>query len=131
MSNYHTVQWTVWKKINCLSQKKYFKNSSVYLVKPLLSQNLLKKVFSNFHTVLCSVEKREIHYHENNFVQSTHFNDNTVWKFVDFSVTQILCETNLREFTYFAILGALNSVHLVNFSLQKLQKCIKIKIQSL
>ena len=46
----------------------------------------------------------------------------TVWKFHDFSVTQILCEINFGEFrtsksTIFAILGALNIVDLVDFSL--------------
>ena len=60
----------------------------------------------------------------------------TVWKFHDFSVIQILREINFGDSTssktaLFAILGAQNFVHLVDFSLQKIQKCIKIKIQSL
>ena len=53
-----------------------------------------------------------------------------MWKFHDFSVLQILCEINLGEcrsskLQYFAILGALNFVNLVNVSLQEVQKCIK------
>ena len=47
---------------------------------------------------------------------------NTVWKFHDFSVIQILSEINFEEcrsskIAIFAILGALNLVNLVNFSL--------------
>ena len=54
----------------------------------------------------------------------------TVWKFQDISVIQILRETNFEESRScksgnFAILGALNFVNLVNFSLQKVQKFIK------
>ena len=61
---------------------------------------------------------------------------NTLWKFHDFSVTQILREINVEDSRSaksadFAILGAVNFVHLVNFSLQKGQKFIKIKIQRL
>ena len=61
---------------------------------------------------------------------------NTVWKFHDFSITQILREINFAESrsaknVIFTILGALNSVDLMNFSFQKVQKCIKVKIQSL
>ena len=60
----------------------------------------------------------------------------TVWKFQDFSVTQILREIKFEESrsaktAVFAILEALNSVDLVNSSLQKVQKFIKIKFQSL
>ena len=52
-----------------------------------------------------------------------------VWKFPkfqDFSVTQISRKTNFRQFrscktAIFAILGALNFVHLVRLSLQKVQ----------
>ena len=60
----------------------------------------------------------------------------TVWKFHDFSVTQILCEINFGEFrtskfAIFAILGALSIVNLVNCSLQKMQKFLRFKIQSL
>ena len=56
----------------------------------------------------------------------------TVWKFQDFSVIQILCEINFVEFmssqtAVFAILGAQNFVDLVEFSLLKVQKLIKIK----
>ena len=58
----------------------------------------------------------------------------TVWKLKDFSVIHIL-----REITFFeefessknAIFVALNSVVLVHSRLQKVQKFIKIKIQSL
>ena len=55
----------------------------------------------------------------------------TVWKFQDFSVIQILREINFGEFrsskfAVCAILRALNLVHLVKFSLQKVQKCLKI-----
>ena len=53
--------------------------------------------------------------------------DYTVWKFLDFSVIQILREINFGESrssktAVFAILGALNFVNLVHFSLQKVQK---------
>ena len=59
-----------------------------------------------------------------------------MWKFQDLSVIQILREINLGEsrsskIAVFAILCALNLVHLVNFRLQKVQKFIEIKIQSL
>ena len=59
-----------------------------------------------------------------------------MWKFYDFSVTQILREINFGEFrgsksAIFAIFGALNFVYWVNSSLQKVQKFIEIKIQSL
>ena len=60
----------------------------------------------------------------------------TVWKFQDFSITQILREINFEDSrsgktAFFAFLGAtnhiINFVNLVNFSLQKVQKFIKIK----
>ena len=56
-----------------------------------------------------------------------------MWKFYDFSVTQILREINFGEFrgSKSAIFGALNFVYWVNSSLQKVQKFIEIKIQSL
>ena len=60
----------------------------------------------------------------------------TVWKFHDFYVTQILREINFEESwscktAVFVILGALKMINLVNFNLQKVQKFIKLKIQSL
>ena len=60
----------------------------------------------------------------------------TVWKFHYFAITQILCEINFGDYVsaktvVSTILGALNFAHLVNCSLQKVQKFIKIKIQSL
>ena len=60
----------------------------------------------------------------------------TAWKFHDFSVIQILREINFGESwgsksAVFAILGALKSVNLLNFSLLKVQKLLKIWIQSL
>ena len=59
-----------------------------------------------------------------------------MWKLQDFSVTQILREIIFEESrssktVIFAILGALSFANLVNFSFQKVQKFIKIKIQSL
>ena len=56
-----------------------------------------------------------------------------MWKIQDFSITQILREINFGEIRSaktagFAIFGTLN---LVNYSLQKVQKFMKIKIQSL
>ena len=59
-----------------------------------------------------------------------------LWKIRDFSVTQILREIISREFrsskiAVFAILRALKFANLSNFSLQKVQELIKIKIQSL
>ena len=55
----------------------------------------------------------------------------TVWKFQDFSVTQVLREINFGEprsikTAIFAVLGALNFVDLVDFSLPKEQKFLKI-----
>ena len=60
----------------------------------------------------------------------------TVWKFQDFSITQILREINFggsrsSKTAVLAILGALKMSILVNFSLQKMQKFIKILILSL
>ena len=60
----------------------------------------------------------------------------TFWKLKNFSVIQILREINFGESkssktVVFAIFGALNFVNLVDFSLQKVQKFLKIKIQSL
>ena len=59
--------------------------------------------------------------------------ESTVWKFQNFSVTQILREINFgesksHEFAVFAILEALNLVDLINLNFQKVQKCMKIKI---
>ena len=58
----------------------------------------------------------------------------TVWKFYDFSVTQILREINFGDSrssktAVLAILGALSNF--VNFTLQKMQNFIKTTIQSL
>ena len=60
----------------------------------------------------------------------------TVWRFHDFSITQILREINLREsrsfrIAVFDIFGVLNFDNLVNFSLQKVHKFINVKIESL
>ena len=60
----------------------------------------------------------------------------TVWIYQDFSVIQILREIKIGEsrnpkIAIFAILEALDFVSLVNFSLQKVQKLVRIKIQSL
>ena len=60
----------------------------------------------------------------------------TVWKFQDFTITQILREINFggcrsSKTAVLAILGALKMINLVNFSILKMQKFIKIKIQSL
>ena len=60
----------------------------------------------------------------------------TVWKFQDFYVTQILREIDFGEcrgsdIDVFAILVTLKMINLVYFSLQKVQKSIKIKIRSL
>ena len=59
----------------------------------------------------------------------------TVLKLQDFSVNQILREINFGEsrngkIVILVILGALNCVDLVNFSLQKVEKTVKIRIQS-
>ena len=56
--------------------------------------------------------------------------------FLDFSVTQILREINFGESgsckrAVFANLEAWHFVDLVHFSLEKVQKCINITIQSL
>ena len=60
----------------------------------------------------------------------------TVWKFQDFSVTQILREINYGESrssktAVFAILGVLNFVNLVNFKPTKSARIMKIKFQTL
>ena len=62
--------------------------------------------------------------------------DCTVWKCHDFFITQILLEISFEgsrpaKNAVFTILGALNFVDLMNFSLQKVLKCLKVKIQSL
>ena len=48
-----------------------------------------------------------------------------------FYVKSILENLEVLKMPIFAILGALNFVDLLNCSIQKVQKCIKIKIQSL
>ena len=55
---------------------------------------------------------------------------------VEISITKILREIDFGDSksaktAVFAILGALNFVHLVNISLSKVQKFMKIKIQNL
>ena len=60
----------------------------------------------------------------------------TVWKFHDFSVTQILREIHFGEsrsskITVLAFSRALKMINLVLFSLQKMQKFTKIPIQTL
>ena len=60
----------------------------------------------------------------------------TVWKYQDFSIIQILHEINFGESrsckkAVFVIFGALSFVNLDIFSLQKLQKFTKIRIQGL
>ena len=59
----------------------------------------------------------------------------TVWKFHDFSINQILREINFgesrsAETAIFVIFGALNSVDLVNSSLQKVQKSRTLKFRA-
>ena len=61
---------------------------------------------------------------------------NSVWKFKNFSATQILREINFMDsrsakLPFLAFLRAVDFFHLLNFSLQKVQDFIKIKIQSL
>ena len=60
----------------------------------------------------------------------------SVWKFHEFSTTQILREINFgklksSKIAVFAIEWVLNIKFLANFSLQKVQKFIRIKIQRL
>ena len=69
---------------------------------------------------------------------SFYFNINVAqkWIFQDLSVTQILREINFAEprsdkIAVFVIFEALIFVRLVNISLQKVQKLLNIKIQSL
>ena len=59
----------------------------------------------------------------------------TVWKFHNISITQILREINFggsrsSKNAICAISEALNCIGLVNFSIQKVQKSIKVIIQS-
>ena len=63
-------------------------------------------------------------------------NSSRYGNFMTFGITQILREINFVDSRSaktgaFAILGAVNFVHLVNFYLQKVQKFIKIQILSL
>ena len=58
-----------------------------------------------------------------------------MWKFHALSITQILREiifgeTRSPETAFFTILGALNFVDLVNFSLQKVQTFIKLNFRA-
>ena len=58
-----------------------------------------------------------------------------MWKFHDFSVTQILREINFGEFrrlksAIFAILGALNFVYLVKVCLEKCKNSYKSKARA-
>ena len=60
----------------------------------------------------------------------SNISQSTMWKFQDFSITQILREINFGELRsskieVFAILEALNLVDLVYFSLQKEPKFMK------
>ena len=57
-----------------------------------------------------------------------------MWKLQDLSVTQILREINFGEYrssknAVLAILGALKMIDLVNFSFEKVQKFITIKLR--
>ena len=59
----------------------------------------------------------------------------TVWKFQDFSINLILREINFEQSrrcktAILAIFGALNFCILVNFSLQIMEKFIKIKLRA-
>ena len=58
-----------------------------------------------------------------------------VWKFQYFSITQILREINFGESSnsnsaIFAILGVLNFVYLVDFSLQKVKNSMNLKFRA-
>ena len=69
-------------------------------------------------------------------VSQTFTLHNKVWIFKYLSAIQILREINfevsgISKTAIFAILGAVNFVHLGNFTLAKVQKCIKNQIQSL
>ena len=85
-----------------------------------------------------SVEIMEIYSHTylgDNFENVTSLLSKARWKFHDFCITHILREINFvdswrAKTAIKALLGAVNFVLLVNFSLQKVNKCIKIKIQS-
>ena len=57
----------------------------------------------------------------------------TVWKFQDFSITQILRESNFGESrsSKNAIFGTLTFVNLVDFNIQKVQKFIEMTILSI
>ena len=61
--------------------------------------------------------------------------ENTVWKFQDFSITQILREINFAESrspksAIFAILGPLNFANLVIFSPQKCKSAILAHVEA-
>ena len=58
------------------------------------------------------------------FFSEVKFVQHTVWKFQDFCITEILRQINFvdsrsAKTAVFAILRAVNFVHLVNFNLQK------------
>jgi len=60
-----------------------------------------------------------------------------MWKFHDFSITQILREIKYggsrssKNAVFFSIFEAMNFINLINISIQRVQKWLKIKIQSL
>ena len=79
--------------------------------------------------------RRLVQYFYNNTVPHKSFGtgnpDCTVLKFQDFYITVILCEIIFEDSrgaksAVFAILGAVNFVQLVNFSLQRVQKVIVV-----
>ena len=89
------------------------------------------KMFQCYHCQKTFANKLKLYRH-----QKCH--RNTVWKFQNFSVIQIFRETNFgrsqgSKKAVFAIFGALTFINLINFRLQKVQKCMKIMnmIQSL
>ena len=144
------------------SGKKYFQiqGQNIVLTRSLDREKLIHKL--NFSSKLkaivkCTIPKTserfkkrisvEVHDTDDNFpspadeyvieLNKTFVKEvSTVWKFQDFSVIQILRETNFGESrsSKSAVLchfGPLHIVNLEHFSFQKVQKCIKIKIQSL
>ena len=62
--------------------------------------------------------------------------EGTLWKFQDFCIAKILREINIlasrsAKLPFFAMLWALKFANLIYFCLFKVQKFMKIKIQSL
>ena len=119
-----------------MPRKVYVKEAS-----PLMLRRFRFGTFNFFRVSYSSIDQLKFshvadrNFHMKNFLFRCHHH-HTVFKFHNYSIIQILRETNFGECrssktTVFSILGVLNFVNLANFILQKMQKSMKMKIQSL